>query len=1199
MSPRVAPFLALFFCCFVTSALARPPKPRTDDRPLTPPAAVQDFDFGQRIDANNISMVVTNTGSFAFDLATGSPGLEFPKGSGKTAMFAAGLWLGALVDGQPRLAVSEYSDEYGPGAIIGGAPDNPNNPNYRVFKLNRSYANTADRDAALADYNAAALPHGAPPVAVLPDGTLDILGDQMLWAVYNDADPANHFNNAGSTPPLGVEVQQTTFAFNRPGPLANTVFIRFKVVNRGPHLLHDTYFGFWFDPDLGGFTDDLVGCIPSRSLGYCYNATNSDFVYGSAPPAIGVSLLQGPELFPGGPRYALRSFSAYINGTDPNSAAATYYGLQGRDQNGNLPVDPTTGIGTEFMFPGDPLGPSGWLDGPAADKRMLLGAGPVEVAPGQEQELMIALVVGAGDTRLHSVQQYLCDEDAIRQFADGGFTGPTPGSNQCFTPEGPCDRPADYWSLQCGPGAEISPLQMQAIGQWIDEHSGFYEWTQNAAASLCAELGPGAPGDVTAPARREFASLMATVAASELGIQGGGAGFSIDLNREVQCPSVPAADLREAVQMAQIASQGDYLDLNPAHPVPIEGFDWGGQSFGGGVGRAFDLFGSSIFDAADFPEVEIRFDHSTPQYAYRFLRRELPGGALPSVGRGYVYGGFHQVPFTCWDVTHNVQLDVLFLEKVVTEDDGTILGNSFQYATFDSTWSPDDSFDGNRELLWVIARPYTGSPLQEIVDNGNPIDGVLPSTYVLWSRRLSPTEVIDDGDRFSFTFSILNSGVDAALMLLAQQSPDDPGVQQAYADIATCLHVFNENDGRGPGCPGPAPIANAGGDVTAECTGSGGTFVQLDGSASQGADLSFSWLAAGVPLDNANTAHPSGLFPVGTTQVTLLVSSGEQTATDNVEVTIYDTTPPTLSISFLPAVLWPPNHGLVSVHAQVVATDCDGAPEVVLHVIGSSENDAGTGPDDLPNDIQGAEQGTADFDFQLRAERAEDGPGRIYKVCYQAYDHAGNGSSQCADVFVPHDRKGRASLFGGPDAATSIVYGSRNMPVRRVDGASLAVSSADFQHVGSSGLAPAYGDRDGDGFEDAMFTLAGRLPPAVGPGPPTLFVRWLADGQGYMAEATPSAVTGIAELELPARFEASIAGNPVREAAIIGYALPRAGRVRIGIFDVAGHRVATLVDGWQPAGRHQARFEAPGSQLYFYRVEWEGLSASGKVVVVK
>src|SRR5260221_11084659 len=187
------------------------------------PASVKNIDVSQRIDINSISIAVTNTGSFAYEKATGNAGLEFPKGTQKTAVFAAGLWTGAkyLDPGatakSAHVTVAEYSDEYGPGAMVGGATDDPGNnkPEYKVYKLNKSYDDPAVRDAALADYNLGAVPHGAPVVTVQIDGTLSVLGDQMLWAVYNDADPANHTNRAGKTNPLGIKGQQTTFAFHR------------------------------------------------------------------------------------------------------------------------------------------------------------------------------------------------------------------------------------------------------------------------------------------------------------------------------------------------------------------------------------------------------------------------------------------------------------------------------------------------------------------------------------------------------------------------------------------------------------------------------------------------------------------------------------------------------------------------------------------------------------------------------------------------------------------------------------------------------------------------------------------------------------------------------------------------------------------------------------------------------------------------
>src|SRR5437867_12665745 len=107
----------------------------------------------------------------------------------------------------------------------------------------------------------------------------------MLCAVYNGLDLAHDTRPAGITAPLGVEVQQTTFAFDEPGPLENTVFVRFKIWNRSSSTIESLYAGVWSDPDVGGATDDLVGCDVSRSLGLAYNADWTDTEYGSVPPA--------------------------------------------------------------------------------------------------------------------------------------------------------------------------------------------------------------------------------------------------------------------------------------------------------------------------------------------------------------------------------------------------------------------------------------------------------------------------------------------------------------------------------------------------------------------------------------------------------------------------------------------------------------------------------------------------------------------------------------------------------------------------------------------------------------------------------------------------------------------------------------------------------------------------------------------------
>ncbi len=385
------------------------------------PAKRAIIDNSERIDINNLSMVVTNTGSFAYDKATGAAGLEFPKGTGKTCVFAAGLWLGGQVGGATRIAVAEYSDEYGPGAMVGGVTDDPaeNKPEYKVYKLDRVYASTTERDAALADYQAGAMIHGAPAVSVQPDGSLNVLGDQMTWAVYNDADPAHHDNRAGSTSPLGVEVQQTTFAFNRTGALGNTIFIKYRIINKGSNTIDNMFVSQWSDPDLGGFTDDLVGCDVSRSLGFVYNATNNDAIYLSTPPSVGYDFFQGPKV--GGAPLPMSSFNKYINGTDPDNYTKTYNYMRGLAADGSVLINPVTGQPTTFFVSGDPVTGSGWLDTNPDDRRLMLSAGPFTMVPGDTQEVVAAIIVAQSTDRLASVALLKFYDDIAQSAFDQNF----------------------------------------------------------------------------------------------------------------------------------------------------------------------------------------------------------------------------------------------------------------------------------------------------------------------------------------------------------------------------------------------------------------------------------------------------------------------------------------------------------------------------------------------------------------------------------------------------------------------------------------------------------------------------------------------------------------------------------------------------------------------------------------------------------
>ncbi len=207
-------------------------------KPLARPTRATVVDVERRIDDNLVNLFVTNVGSIGHDFATNGPGLFYPNGYSKTVLYAGGLWVGAMVGGEPRVTGTYYDPEWSPGAIEGGVPQSPSSPDARVLKVLPWRSGAADtahltRVASpyqdplahhgWSEYLADAAPHGAPtrlhslPVATTPDPRdsvqvlgPDVRGDMMLWSVFNDADPAGHVNF--STAPLGLEVRQTTWS---------------------------------------------------------------------------------------------------------------------------------------------------------------------------------------------------------------------------------------------------------------------------------------------------------------------------------------------------------------------------------------------------------------------------------------------------------------------------------------------------------------------------------------------------------------------------------------------------------------------------------------------------------------------------------------------------------------------------------------------------------------------------------------------------------------------------------------------------------------------------------------------------------------------------------------------------------------------------------------------------------------------------
>ena len=329
-------------------------------------------------DGNQISTTHGNHGDIASYHLSGESGLQWPKGSGKTAVFQSGLWMASgrsKVAGSDtwseeiRSAAAEYTVEFVPGNMAGTEEGH-------IYQIHRSeldaflendYATyssmsleipitTLEGASAFTVMTEVTLPTddfknypahaGAPWVDANDDGVYniedgdhpEILGDMFHWYVMNDGDASQHTPLWG-TAPMNVEIQTSVFGFDQAGPLGNILFIRWVCINRGPDDLDSVFVSMWHDDDVGDHTDDLVACDTDLSLGYTYNDIDGDNMYGIEAPAAGGDFFQGPMVaspgdtaqlltwdqgkgyylrkYPDQRQLGLTSFVKYING-DPD-----------------------------------------------------------------------------------------------------------------------------------------------------------------------------------------------------------------------------------------------------------------------------------------------------------------------------------------------------------------------------------------------------------------------------------------------------------------------------------------------------------------------------------------------------------------------------------------------------------------------------------------------------------------------------------------------------------------------------------------------------------------------------------------------------------------------------------------------------------------------------------------------------------------
>jgi hypothetical protein len=395
-------------------------------------------------DINNISTYIRNNGSFNRDPGTGNAGFKWPKTGSFTAIYASGIWMGAKELNTVRCAIAEYSYEYSAGPV--GA--NQNDPQWKVYKIkkgdnaltNSDYANWISAGGpALRNYNntADSLDASGNQIPLL-------IGDGMVFAIFNDADTTSH--KTLHTLPIGVEVQLTAWAFNRSDALGNSIFYNWKIINKSGNRLDSTYVCVWCDADVGSNgTVDYDGCDTTLGLGYTYNGAQSDYPNGAA---VGFDFLQGPIVpgaltdtakLPNGSRYPgkkilqMTSYMRYTNGTsdwgDPQTGQEAYNYFQGYNRVGVAPVG-ANGLPAKFMFPGDPNlanSATNWVEtDPPGDRRFMMSAGPFTMLAGDTQVVVAGNLAATSNSRPACVTALKIADKMVQTAYDLNFNLASP-----------------------------------------------------------------------------------------------------------------------------------------------------------------------------------------------------------------------------------------------------------------------------------------------------------------------------------------------------------------------------------------------------------------------------------------------------------------------------------------------------------------------------------------------------------------------------------------------------------------------------------------------------------------------------------------------------------------------------------------------------------------------------------------------------
>lgn len=450
------------------------------------------------LNSNDVHCNVSSTGDLfnTFNDET-LPGFEVPVGSGLKTIYAGNLWVGGKsLDQSIKLVAEQFQADgmdwfCGPLTIDGNAATTEqtqidynqvwiaNAPEVALHQLYFELLNSGQSTEtdfpdgytipqwmiqwpAHGDVSMNQSLYLAPFFDYNNNGIYDVengdyplfCGEECVYFIFNDKGGI-HTESGGEA--IGLEVHGMMFTVQNAlyESLEKTVFVKYKIINRGGQTLIDSFIGLWLDFDIGNPSDDYLatdvqnGAVVGINGDSFDEASSGSSGYGSDLPLQAAMLLQGAfqdadnidnpfttnivqvensfgiayescglgyaDWIVDNERMGLRRtiyFNNSSNGTNgtPNSPQHFYNYLQGIWKNGQQLVYSGNGTGVDsspsrFVYPGDsdPLmwGTQGelvqpWSESSAGnipgDRRVIMSSGPFTLQPGETNYFDVAFV---------------------------------------------------------------------------------------------------------------------------------------------------------------------------------------------------------------------------------------------------------------------------------------------------------------------------------------------------------------------------------------------------------------------------------------------------------------------------------------------------------------------------------------------------------------------------------------------------------------------------------------------------------------------------------------------------------------------------------------------------------------------------------------------------------------------------------------